>query len=578
MPVIRDDRLHYHRWLLARMLTHEDFHRQRLAVHHLAQRPLISVITPVYNTQPNILRRMLASVKYQTYPFWELCLVDDGSSEEWITPFLEREAAADTRILFRHRGQNGGIVAASNDALALATGEYAAFVDHDDVLEPQALYEVVRTINDHPDADVVHSDFDFLERDGVPTNPALWPAWSPERLQTMPYTVHLRVYRRSCIAAVGGFRAGFDGGQDYDLALRLSEQTQNVVHIPQVLYHWRAGGSSAALNAEAKPYAFEAASQALSEHLERMGLPATRMPAPILGMHGLRFDGAALPPVSIVAAVSPCDDDQPAQALEHVAACLCSLTASADVQLSDIVVAAPERWHADLRKALSSLPTDRWRLVPFPAEADAHDVKSQPADRARALNTAARHATGDLLLVIGEDLEAISDAWMSQLAGYAYQKAIGAAGPKIFTPNDTVAHAGIVLPRGRPRPVHAGDPHGSYGRYGALALASNYTAVSGACLMTRRSVFDEVGGFRSAADVGHSDVDYCLRLRARGYRNVFTGYAVLRQLALQPPLPAEVEEAQFAAFRAQWPLLPDVDEYYNPNFDQESGSFRLGPA
>jgi GT2 family glycosyltransferase len=576
------------------MLSPDELVRQRRAAHRLALRPLISIITPVYNTPPQALRRMLSSIKHQTYPFWELCLVDDASSDAWIAPLLEREAAADPRMRFRRRAQNGGIATASNDALALATGEFAAFIDHDDEVEPQALYEVARAINERPDVDVLHTDFDSIDENGLRAAPTFWPDWSPERLETLPYTVHLRVHRRSCIEAVGGLRAALDGAQDYDLALRLAERTDKVVHIPQVLYHWRTGGTSAAGNLDAKPYAYEAGIRALSEHLARSGTPAERAPGPGPGLHRLRFDGAVLPPVSIVAAVDAAADGGPNNAsaeadrpLQVLAASLAGLVARADVAVGEIVVVAPGDAQGAVRSALRCLPADRLRVVTWPAGPDAPADPAgigdtggpggaRPGDHAAALNAGARQATGELLMFLGEALEPAGDEYLSQLAGYAQRSAVGAVGPLVYDPSGQIAHAGIVFPRGRPLPVRRIEPEEEIGFFFATRLVSNYSAVSGACLMTRRSVFEEVGGFRPAAEVGYSAVDYCLRLRSHGYRIVYTGFAELRQLQPQPPVPADLEQARLAAFSRHWPSLPAVDPYYNPSFNQEHGAFHLG--
>jgi glycosyltransferase involved in cell wall biosynthesis len=563
--------LRYQRWILRQTPPSDILYRQRFAAYRRAQRPLISVVTPVYNTPPDILRRMLSSVKNQTYQIWEHCLVDDGSSEAWIAPLLEKEAARDARVRFRRRDQNGGIAAASNDALALATGEFVAFVDHDDEIEPDALDEVVRAIETHPGTDAIYTDFDILSEGGARQFPAFWPDWSPERLECLPYTVHLRVYRRAVIAAAGGLRPEFDGAQDYDLALRVSEITDRIVHIPRVLYHWRINKTSAAAGTGAKPYAFEAGIRAIGEYIERQQIPAVRTPGPVPGLHALDFDSAVLPPVSIIVALPP-DADALAsggpdpRTAGSLAASLTSLLAASEPAVHEVVVVVPQAQQEAVRSALESLPPGRARVVMLP------DGLSHTA----ALNTGARQATGDVLLFLGEDLEAAGDAWLRQLAGYVQRPPVGAVGPKIYAPSGEVHHAGIVLPRRRPHPAHRGEPVEAWGFYWDLQTAINYTAVSGACLATRRAIFEEVGGFRSAAEVGYSDVDYCLRLRERGYRVVFVGYAELRQIHEAPVPSADVEQARLLAFQRTWPALPEVDPYYNPNFNQGDGAFTIG--
>lgn len=562
---VADERLRYQMWVLRQMPSRDDLYKQRLATRRLRQTPLISVVTPVYNTPPDMLRRMLSSVRNQTYPHWQHCLVDDGSSEAWIARMLERAAGADERVIFRRRQRNGGIVVASNDAVDLATGELVAFLDHDDELDPQALYAVARKFNDCPDVDVMYSDLDLIGVDGIRTAPYFWPDWSPELLLCFPFIVHLRVYRRELLRAVGAFREGLDGAQDYDLALRITERTDRIAHIPQILYHWRVAPHSAANNPDAKPYAFEAGKRAIGDYLTRNRIEAHRDNGPFLGSHRVQFDRAIQPSVSIVSSLVDAAGATPSRSLSSLAESLTRIASGTDYPHVEIVVVTPPSLMDCARLTLAEVSRMPVRVV---------DAENTPDD-AHALNVGAAHAGGEQLLFLGEDLEGLAGDWLSALVDFSRQNAIGAVGPKVYAHDGTIEHAGIVLPRGVPRHVLRGAPGSSNGYQWNLRVRMNYSAVSGACLMTRRAVFDEVGGFRSAAVVGYSDVDYCLRVREHGYRIVFTPDAELRYLG---PLAASeaTDGTRLTAFRRQWSSRLGRDPYYNPSFDQDDAQFVVG--
>ena len=552
-----EPRLRYHAWVLRNMPTDADLVRERLSVRRWSDPPLLSVITPVYNTPPEMLRRMVRSIQRQSYPHWELCLIDDGSPLHWTAPYLASLAARDPRIHFQRRACNGGIVAASNEALALASGVFVVLVDDDDELDPRALYAVAERIRERPDTDVIYSDFDVIGTDGVRRDPMLAPAWSPELLLSIPYIAHLAAYRRELVLRIGGFRPEYEGSQDYDLALRVTTLTDRIVHIPRVLYHWRTWSRSAAGNPEAKPYAYAAGLRAITEHLRQHPFEGRREEGHTLGCHSARFPIKGDPLVSLIV---PMWTRNGTPALRSIASLQASLTAIAQHTAyphRECLVAGPREQEAMLFDGLDRDVIESLRLRFVACDADV----AGDGDAALAANGAAAEASGAHLLFLGDDLEPLDPGWLSAMLEFSQQPGIGAVGAKIFLREGLIWHAGLVLPRANPCLVRLDD-----------LITRNYSAVSAACLMTRRDLFDTVNGFAAAADAGCSDADYCLRLRPHGQRIVLTPHARLRHLA-DPPAEADADRRQI--FRTRWsPSLP-FDPFYNRSYRQDAAWYVL---
>jgi O-antigen biosynthesis protein len=583
---------HYQRWMVERRLTGEAFGRQRAASRTLAFRPVISVLTPVFRTPPELLEPLLRSVRHQSYPFWEHCLVDDASREPWLAQALARAAHGDPRVRVQFRNQNGGISAATNDALALATGEFVAFLDHDDLLEPDALFAVASALNEHPDTDMLYSDYDLIGMDGRRGRPVFKPAWSPELLRTIHYMVHLTVYRRSVLQATGGFRTECDGAQDYDMALQVTERTDRIHHVPRVLYHWRVAPTSAAASLDAKPYAADASRRAMDGHVRRTD-GGSREDGQSWGAHRVRPHLNGQPRVSVLLTTTRTfgfDTGLSSGGVrQQLTQCVSAVLAGTAYPQMEVLVAndaPPSDGHgATDELALQEIlrgaggPDQRVRLVTVRRSGD----PAGPLDTGVALNRAAEAATGEHLLFVGDDLIALDQDWLLALLEISSSAAIGAVGPKILGSDNRIAHAGVVLPGGVPRRAFAGAERLDPGTaLGLLMGICNYSAVSGACLMTRREVFDQAGGFTPSSAVGFPDIDYCLRVREAGFRVAFTAFAPLRLLveAAEP----ESNEPDFASvairaaherFERTWRGRFLADPYYNPNFDPSSGAFTL---
>jgi GT2 family glycosyltransferase len=538
----------------------------------LATRPVISILTPVYNTPPDLLRRLVQSVRDQLYPHWQLCLADDASTRSDTRAALEAlEALAglEPRIRVVRLAVNGGISTASNAALDAADGEFVALLDHDDEITPDALLEVVTAIDRAPGTDVVYSDEDKLDMDGTHVEPFFKPDWSPEYLRASMYLGHLLVYRRQIVQAAGRFRPAFDGSQDFDLALRVSELTGRVAHVPRVLYHWRKIEGSAAAATHAKPWALQAARRAITDHVTRLPMRATAEADPGDGFWRVRYEIVGRPLVSVVIPTDGRVAQTTSGPRDLPLACIRSIVDRTDYDHYEIVLVDNGRISADLARYAAAQPRIR-RVVYTPPEG--------PFNFARKLNFAARHATGEHLLLLNDDTEVITPDWMRAMLEYSQQPEIGAVGAKLFFPDGRIQHAGVVLGIGGGAcHVFSGQAGNSPGYFGSAWVIRNYSAVTGACCMTRRDVFEALGGFDEQFATDFNDVDYCLRVRARGHRIVVTPFAQLYHFegATFGSREHVVNPAEVKALSDRWADVIAHDPYYNPNLTRTALDYSL---
>jgi GT2 family glycosyltransferase len=522
----------------------------------LARRPTVSIVVPAYNTPAPFLHAMFDSVLAQTYPHWELCVADGGSTDGHVADTLRDYAAGDPRIKVHFLGRNNGIAGNSNAAIALATGDYVALLDHDDTLAPFALFEVVKAINDYPDADFLYSDEDKLSQDGTRRyEPHFKPDWAPDTLRSHNYICHLSVYRRELLQELGGFRTGFDGSQDYDLILRATERAKRVVHIPQVLYHWRTHAASTAFDPKAKMYAYEAAQRALAEHLQRRGTPGAVDFGQTYGIYSIRYELPSRPLVSIVIP----NRDQ-AGLLRR---CVESVGRSTYSNYELVILengsreAATRAYYAELQRRPNV------RLLTW----------EPPFNYAAANNFAAKHAAGVVLLFLNNDIEALSADWLERMLSHALRSDVGAVGAKLYYPDGTIQHAGVVVGLGGVAGhMHHHFPGDQYGYVGRLITTQNYAAVTAACLMTRREVFEAVGGFDEEFILTFNDVDLCLRLLQKGWQIVWSPDVRLTHWESKTRGPDTQGEAlerfirEEALFKSRWgDFLAKGDPYYSPH-------------
>jgi GT2 family glycosyltransferase len=555
----------YARWITRREPRKAELAAQRRA--RFACEPLISIVVPTYNTPELYLEQMIQSVLEQTYGKWELCIADGGSSDPAVRKVLDRHRRHEPRIKVEYLSTNHGIAGNSNAAFVLASGDFVALLDHDDTLAPFALYEVVRTINEHPQADLLYSDEDKIDPSGSHrSEPHFKPDWAPDTLRSCNYIGHLAVYRRELLARIGFLRPGFDGSQDYDLLLRASEQAREIVHIPRVLYHWRIHDRSVAGDAGAKMYAYESGKKALTEHLRRQGIAGTVLYGPILGSYQVTY---ALPHNPLVSIIIPNRDHA-----DLLARCLASLD-RATYQSVEVLIVENDSRQAEtfaLYRQLEKRP--KVRMLNW----------DRPFNFAAVNNVAATQAQGEVLLFLNNDVEAINCDWIERMLEHALRPEVGAVGAKLLYPNDTVQHGGVILGlRGTAGHSHTDFPREAPGYHLRLIVTQNLSAVTGACLMTRRAVFEEVNRFDERFIIAFNDLDLCLKMRQRGYRIVWTPYAELyhhesatRGNDFADPIALARYTGEEELFRVKWgDVLEAGDPYYNPNLTLEDGSFAL---
>lgn len=538
-------------WLKRHVPTEDDLVRLRADVLAIPDPPRISVLMPVYNTDPGFLRPAIASVVGQIYPRWQLCIVDDGSTEDKVSAVLGE--LTDARISVLRLKSRSGISAASNAALEVAQGEYVAFVDHDDVLPPHALARVAQRINEDPSVDLLYTDECCLEWDGRRVDPFFKPEFSPDLLLSMNYMGHLVVARTSLVRQVGGLRPAFDGSQDYDLVLRLTERTNHIAHIADILYLWRRTPDSTSDTPEAKPYTDAAASRALQEAINRRGASGE---VEILkpGRYRVRYDIQRSPSVSIVVATR--------DRVELLKVCVESLREKTDYRDFEVILVDNGSSSPDALTyldAMTRLPNVR--------------VLRDPGDFnwSRLNNYGAAAASGDYLLFLNNDVEVREQSWLREMLGQAQQPGVGVVGAKLLFPDRRIQHAGVIVGGG------GGASHAFYGMrqgepsYMDLAdVVRNVGAVTGACLLTPRDLFYDLGRFDEALAIAYNDVDYCLRVRDTGRRVVWTPWAVLvhgesASRGLKQP------DADLTEFSRKWAkALSQSDPYLNPHLDQDS--------
>ncbi len=521
---------------------------QRAASKRLPYRPLISLLTPVYNPPPDVLRDTLESVRAQTYDNWELCLAD-ASSDPAVRAVLDEYAGRDPRVRVNFLGRNEGISGNSNHSLAMAGGEFVAIVDHDDTLSPHALYEVVRELNRDETIDLVYFDEDKVSADGTQRRePWFKPGWGPELLLASNPLMH-SVMRARLARAGGGFAPEAEGAQDWDLALRVTPECRRIAHVPKVLYHWRKISTSVAGNLEAKPYAFPAQFKCLARHLERLGRAAAVVDSPELGRYRLRW-AHPRPKVSVLI---PTKDK-----VGLLRRCLDTLLGKTDYPDFEVVVVDTGSAEAATHDYYRSLAGEaRVRLVHFAGE----------FNYSRANNFAARHAAGDVLVFLNNDTEVLDGSWLDELVQWALLPGVGAVGGKLLYPDGSVQHAGIVMFQsgGPNHPFRLHPNEHATGVFGSASWYRNYLAVTGACLAVPRAVFDEVGGFNEEFGLLFGDVDLCLKVGDSGRRVVYNPYARLVHHENASHGGAVPVKDLARLGQKMGPLICGEDPYYNPN-------------
>lgn len=514
---LQHDSRDYPRWIKNYdTLTTKMLVQMQQRIEQWDSQPLISIVMPTYNTEEKWLRVAIESVQQQIYPHWELCIADDASTQPQVRSVLEEYAGRDNRIKLTFRSENGHISAASNTALDMITGEFVTFLDHDDQLAKHALFWMVQAIKDVPDAMLWYSDEDKLNEKGERCDPYFKPDWNPDLFLSHNFITHLIVYRTSLVQQLGGFREGFEGAQDYDLALRVIEQITNaqIHHIPRVLYHWRVTGGSTALHSTEKPYAIIAAQKAVSEHLARQNLGARVMESSLLpGAIRVQYQLPAQPP--LVSFIIPTHN-----AVDLLRRCIDSLQTKTDYSNIEILIVNNN----------SNEPTTLAYLRQLEQNGQARILDySYPFNYPAINNMAVEQAQGEFICLLNNDIEVISPSWLTEMVSHALRPEIGAVGARLWYPDDRLQHGGVIVGLGGV----AGHSHKYLARhhvgyFGRIALIQNLSAVTAACLVMRKETYLAVGGLDAEnLSIAFNDVDFCLRIKELGLRILWTPYAEL---------------------------------------------------
>ncbi|HWZ66046.1 MAG TPA: glycosyltransferase family 2 protein [Patescibacteria group bacterium] len=566
----------YNAWFLQNYPNESQLQAQRRKAGHFAKRPLISIVMPTYNTDKKHLIACLDSVLNQTYDNWQLCIADDASNLVHVKQIIEEYAKKDKRIQYTFRSKNGHICKASNSAARLAKGEFIALLDHDDFLWPNALYEVVKTINQHPDTDFIYTDEDKVEEDGiVHRNPVFKPDFSFYFLRSTNYICHFSVFKRSLFEKVGGFRSGYEGSQDWDLFLRLSHITDKIQHIPTILYSWRLSPSSTAMDSNAKTYALQAQKRALTDDLEARNLKGTVKTSPY--NKGIWLTVPALEDKPLISIVIPTHEMR-----EYVERCVSSILQKTTYKNYEIILVengSKKRSTFDYYRSLKN--EGRVKVIKW-------GDKVKKFNYSEVCNFGAEHAEGKYLVMLNNDTEVIEPSWLENMLSFAQLPDVGAVGAQlIFPDSNTYQHVGIVVGIGSELPVanhpftHSDVANNDDFKELFVQSIRECAGVTAACLMVAKDKFEKVKGFDPLLRVTFNDVDLSLKLLAQGWHNLY-----LPQVRLyhhesvsvgKVNVNRDMKELNAAAetMVRRWSDVIKHDPYYNPNFSMLSNNYGL---
>ena len=559
----------YRSWLAQ---FHEPSVQEREAMQRWAEQlsepPMIAVLMPVFNPKPEWLQQAIDSVRAQLYPHWQLCIADDCSTDPAIRPLLEAAAHADARIRVVFRGQNGHISAASNSALELVEAAWVALLDHDDLLAEDALAWVARTIVQQPTVRMIYTDEDKVGADGLRRDPFFKTDWNPILMEGQNALCHLGVYSTALVREVGGFRTGFEGSQDHDLALRCSRQLRRdqIVHLPRLLYHWRLHAESTASGLEAKPYSHSAAERAVGQHLGCLNAPFARLDRTDAGIQPFF---SLLDPAPRVSVIIPTRNG-----LEVLDPCLRSLLDQTDYPNLEVVVVDNG----------SDDPATLAFLDDLEAAGRIHVlVDSSPFNYSALNNKAVEQATGDWICLMNNDIEVVQSEWLIQMLAYAQRPGVGAVGARLLYPDRCIQHGGVLLGIGGVAGhAHHGLAHDDLGYYCRAQLTQEMSAVTAACLLVSKHNYQAVGGLNAEQlRVAFNDVDFCLKLLEHGLHNVYVATAVLlhHESVSRGYEDTPAKQARFASevvwMQQRWGDRLTSDPAYNSNLSLDGAPFSL---
>lgn len=560
----KSDKEIYQKWILQNEPDEKQLELQKK--HKFEIEPKISIVVPMYNTDENFFLELLNSLFAQTYTNWELCLADgSGVQNETI---LAMCIQCD-KIKYKFLDENKGISENTNQAIEMATGDYIAFLDHDDCLPPFSLYEIVKTINENPEVEFMYSDEDKIDEKGERFEPYFKPDFSPETLECHNYITHLVVVKKSLLEKVGKLDSRFCGAQDFDFVLRVTENTKNIVHISKILYHWRAHQNSTANVADAKNYAYEVGVKVVAEHLKRTGKEAiVENPGEVPGIYKIKYKVKGNPKVSILI---PNKDS--CAILKKCIKSILTLTTYENYEILILENNSQKKETFEYYEKIKQNP--KVKIL---------KIQEKEFNYSHIVNIGVKNAQGDFILQLNNDTKLLTPDWLEIFIGYAQNKEIGAVGARLYYPDKSIQHAGIACGiDGKAGNLLVNLPYGAHGYFGREALTANVSAVTGACLFARREIYEEVGFMdEELFKVAFNDVDFCLKILEKGYRVVYNPYVELihyesktRGYEDTPEKQARFEE-ETKNFQNKWKdFLEKGDPYYNPNFSRQNCNFEI---
>ena len=557
------DDVDYEQWYENHKALPEELEKQKN--EKWKRKPLISIVVPVYNTPQVFLRQMIESVQNQSYSEWELCIGNASPENKEMKKILE-EYKNDARIKEVEIPENKGISQNTNRAMEIASGELIGLLDHDDLLAPNALYEIAKAVNEHLDAEVIYTDEDKVTTDlKEHFQPHLKPDFNLDLLRSNNYICHFFVASRDLIKRVGGFRPEFNGAQDYDLILRCTERAKQIVHIPKILYHWRVHKASTADNPASKMYAFDAGKRAIEEHLVRCRTKGTVQHTKDLGFYRVKYEICGEPLVSIII---PNKDQS-----EALKKCLDSIREKTSYRNYEIIIVENNSEEPETFAFYKKIAGEKIKVVTWEGEFNYSAIN----------NFGVRHARGDYLLLLNNDVEIINGDWLTEMLSHCQRKEVGIVGAKLYYPDNTIQHAGIIIGIGGVAgSVFVGLPRAFSGYLHKASIQLDLSAVTAACMLVKRSVFEQVGGLEEKLKVAFNDVDFCLRVREKGYLVVYDPYAELYHYESKTRGAEDTKEkirrfqTEIEYMRSHWiGLLKKGDPYYNCNLSLTKWDYSL---
>ena len=560
----------YQKWMKIHFPTQSALNEFKKEAENFTFQPVFSVVLPVYNTPIEYLKTAIDSVINQTYPHWELCISDDCSPDQALRDFIVEMSHTDKRIKYAFRESNGHISENTNTAIGLATGDYIAFMDHDDRLRPDALFQNAKVLNANRHVELLYSDEDKFNDEGIHFRPRFKPDWCPDGFLSQNYLCHFIVVKRSIVTEIGGLRKGFEGSQDYDFLLRATEKTNHIYHIPMMIYHWRSHQGSVAQNNYSKPYAYEAAQRALQEALERRGKEGTvHMVGYMLGLYSIRY---AIKDIQKVSIIIPSKNK--AELCEDLLTSIFNLTIYPDYEVIIVDNNSDEQSFFDFISKWEQLEPRRFKCIK-----DNGDFNFS-----RLINNGVKASSGTYLLMLNNDMKVIDKDWLHALVEQAQFETTGVVGAKLIYKNERIQHAGMVLGMKDDISRHTSARlDKDYPGYDSIIITiNNYSSITGACLMVRKAIFNQVGGFDESIPIDFNDLDFCLKVKELGLNNIYLPHVTLfhyESVSRSHPKKSRkshlIYDQSAAIIRKRWAKYIEHDPCISPYLIYEGNEFNI---